>query len=98
MAQERISITLSPEEYRIITTLRDMPESPLRERVLRLLDDLVGFARNPRCFESQADGVPCADPAADCDQCQVVLAMLDQLEQRLPGDEISDQVPPFSVR
>jgi hypothetical protein len=84
MVQERIHLAVSPEEYRIITTLRDMPESPLRERVQRLLDEVLEFARNPRCFEYQADGVPCADPEADCDQCQVVLAMLDRLEQRLP--------------
>jgi hypothetical protein len=77
-------LVLTPEEYRLITTLRDMPESPLRDRVQRLLADLVAFARNPRCPELQPDGAPCAHPEADCDQCQVVLAMLETLGRRLP--------------
>ena len=84
MGQAPISITVSPAEYRMITTLRDLPESPLRDRVHRLLEDLLAFARNPRCPELQADGAPCADPGADCDQCQVVRAMLEALERRLP--------------
>jgi hypothetical protein len=79
-----ITINVSPAELRMIMTLRDMPESPLRDRVQKLLADVLAFARNPRCHELQADGVPCEKPEADCDQCQVVVAMLDTLEQRLP--------------
>ena len=79
-----ITITVSPAELRMITTLRDMAESPLRDRIQKLLADVLAFARNPRCHELQADGVPCEKAEADCDQCQVVLAMLDTLEQRLP--------------
>jgi hypothetical protein len=84
MGVERVNLLVSAEEYRIITTLRDMPESPLRDRVHRLLGDLLAFARNPRCPELQADGAPCANPAADCDQCRVVLEMLDAMGRRLP--------------
>jgi len=79
-----ITLQLTPEEFRMITTLRDMPESPLRDRVQRLLADLVDFARNPRCHELQADGVPCENPGADCDQCKTVEGMLEGLGQRLP--------------
>ena len=86
MGPDPITLTVSPEEYRLITTLRGMPESPLRDRVQRLLADLVAFARNPRCPELQADGAPCANPAADCDQCKVVLAMLDAMSRRLPAE------------
>jgi len=77
-------ISLTASELRMITTLRDMPESPLRTRVERLLEDLLAFARNPRCHEMQSDGVPCEDPGADCDQCEVVLAMLETMGKRLP--------------
>ena len=80
-----IPIIVSPTELVMITTLRDMPESPLRDRVQVLLAEILAFARNPRCPELQADGVPCGDPEADCDQCQVVLGMLDALERKLPG-------------
>ena len=81
---EPITLTVSPAEARMITTLRNMPESPLRDRVHRLLEDLLAFARNPRCHELQADGVPCENPEADCDQCQVVLAMLETMGRRIP--------------
>ncbi|HLO67523.1 MAG TPA: hypothetical protein VK188_10925 [Holophaga sp.] len=78
------AITLSDAERRMILTLRNMPDSPLRERVMRLVEDVLAFARNPRCHEMQADGVPCERPEADCDQCQVVTAMLETLERRIP--------------
>lgn len=87
MGQDPITLTLSPAEYRMITLLRGLPDSPLRDRVFRLLDDLLDFARNPRCPELQADGVPCANPAADCDQCRVVLELLDGLKLRLPQND-----------
>jgi hypothetical protein len=81
---ETPALALSPAEHRLITTLRNMPESPLRDRVRLLLDQLVDFARNPRCPELQADGVPCQSPQADCDQCRVVLGMLEDLGRRIP--------------
>jgi hypothetical protein len=84
LAIETITLTVSPAEYQLVTTLREMPESPLRDRVQRLLGDLLAFARNPRCHELQADGVPCSSPEADCDQCQVVLGLLENLERRVP--------------
>jgi hypothetical protein len=83
---ESTTLTVSPAELRMIQTLRDMPESPLRDRIQKLLEDLLAFARNPRCHELQADGVPCENPAADCDQCKVVLEMLESMERRLPRD------------
>ena len=81
---EPITLIVSPAELRMINTLRDLPESPLRDRIQRLLEDLLAFARNPRCHELQADGVPCEKPEADCDQCQIVLEMLESMERRLP--------------
>jgi hypothetical protein len=89
MAIETITLAVSPAEYQLVTTLRDMPESPLRDRVQRLLADLLAFARQPRCHELQADGVPCSSPEADCDQCQVVLGLLESLERRVPPSQVS---------
>ena len=90
MGQDLINLTVSPAEFRMITTLRDMPESPLRDRVHRLLGELLAFARNPRCAEFQADGIPCADPMADCDQCKLVTGMLDTLAKGLPPGRPTD--------
>jgi hypothetical protein len=74
-----LTVTVSPDEYRMLIILRDMPESPLRDRIHRLLGELLELARNPRCSQFQADGVPCGDSGTDCDQCQVVRGMLDRL-------------------
>jgi hypothetical protein len=68
-----------------------MPESPLRDRVHRLLGELLEFARNPRCAEFQADGIPCANPMADCDPCQIVTGMLDTLARSLPSRPTDSQ-------
>ena len=91
MGQAPITLTVSPAEFRMITTLRDMPESPLRSRVHQLLGELLEFARNPRCSEFQADGIPCENPLADCDQCKVVTGMLDALSRGLPGRRAAGQ-------
>ena len=85
MPERPITLTVSPAEYRMITTLRDMAESPLRDRVHRLLEELLAFARNPHCSEFQADGTPCSNPQADCDQCRVVTGMLESISRGLPA-------------
>jgi hypothetical protein len=87
MGQAPITLTVSPDEFRMLSILRDLPESPLRVRVQRLLDELLAFARNPRCSEFQADGVPCGNPAADCEQCQIVAGMLDRLARDWPRNQ-----------
>lgn len=85
MPTETRTLALTPEEYVIIRTLREMPESIVKRRVVRLMDELVSFARSPRCAELQADGVPCERPSNDCETCQVVAQMLDMLARQIPG-------------
>lgn len=76
-------LSLTPDEVRIIRTLREMPEGPLKARVQKLMEDLLAFARNPRCPELQADGVPCESAHNDCDTCIVVTEMLDLIARRI---------------
>lgn len=85
MSDERYQVALDAREFRVVTTLRDMPEGPLKARVQDLMDHLVTFARNPKCCEYQPDGVPCASAHNDCDTCQVVLQMLETLTARIPS-------------
>lgn len=85
MHAETRTLALTPEEYVIIRTLREMPESVVKRRVTRLMDELVTFARSPQCPELQADGVPCERPSNDCETCQVVAQMLDVLARQIPG-------------
>ena len=84
MAEIRLTPEHSPSEYRLVSALLDMPEGPLKARLRALLDELAAFARNPRCHEMQADGVPCEQPQRDCETCHVVLRLLDDLGQGVP--------------
>jgi hypothetical protein len=79
MKETTVAAALTPEEWRLIEALRSIPPSPLKIRVKTLLDDLLAFIREPRCPEMQADGVPCTNVHANCDQCVHVTEMVDYL-------------------
>jgi hypothetical protein len=72
--------SLSSSEWRLVTALREVPASALRTRVNALVEALVELAREPKCSEHMADGVPCASVHASCDQCDQVTRMLEGLE------------------
>ena len=74
---------LSKDEWLLVNALRDLPPSPLRDRFLVLLGELLGFLADPGCAEMQADGVPCANARAACDECRKVTDLLDALRSRL---------------
>lgn len=75
--------TLNGMEWRLISTLRDIPESPLRSLLEQVLQRLTEFVREPRCAEVQADGVPCDRPEADCEQCLKMKEILERLNNQL---------------
>ena len=81
MPAQNIQATLTTEEWRLVSTLRDIPPSPLKLRVARLLEELIVFVQEPRCAEMQADGVPCDNVNAQCDQCVHVAEMLDKMDR-----------------
>lgn len=78
-----VQVTLSPEEWALVSSLRAIPGSPLKERIDALLGELLKFAADPRCAESQADGVPCTNTAADCESCRRVTDLIDLLRRRV---------------
>jgi hypothetical protein len=80
MSQHLIAASLTPSEYRLVQSLREAPECSLKNRVNALVEALVSMAKEPRCAEQQADGVPCASVHANCDQCVQVTRMLEGLE------------------
>jgi DNA-binding MarR family transcriptional regulator len=83
MSDERVvTIAVTPEERRIISALRDLPPSPLKDLLAQVIARLVEFAANPGCPEMQADGAPCASPTADCEQCRQLKAVLESLRNR----------------
>lgn len=78
-----VQVTLTPEEWTLVSGLRSVPASPLKERIDALLGELLKFAADPRCAESQGDGVPCTSTAMDCESCRRVTDLIDLLRRRV---------------
>ncbi len=85
MSEDRVTISLSREEWAMVAALRDLPESRARELVTQLIREVLQAAREPRCAEMQADGVPCPTAANDCSECRQLEAALDALHQSIAG-------------
>ena len=83
MTSTGVALVLSPEERQLVEALREVPESPLRRKMVALLGELFAFARAPMCTEVQGDGVSCENPASQCDQCARVTRVLDSLRRRV---------------
>ncbi len=78
-----VQVTLTPEEWKLVSALRDIPPSPLRERLDALFGELLKFAADPKCYESQGDGVPCTNTNLDCESCRRVTDLIDLLRRRV---------------
>jgi hypothetical protein len=82
MSLPGVALVLSPEERELVEALREIPESPLRRKLVRLTRDLFAFGQSPACGGTQGDGTPCDNPHAQCDQCSRVTRVLDALANR----------------
>ena len=78
-----VQVTLSPAEWKLVSDLRAIPESPLKSRIDALFGELLKFAADPKCGDSQADGVPCTNTTADCESCRRVTDLIDVLRRRV---------------
>jgi hypothetical protein len=78
-----VQVTLSPAEWHLVSSMRAVPESPLKARLDALFGELLKFANDPKCAESQADGVPCTSTAGDCESCRRVTDLIDLLRRRV---------------
>ncbi|WP_306591228.1 hypothetical protein [Geothrix sp. 21YS21S-4] len=76
------TIDLSPAEWKLIESLRALPDPALRERMHASLDGLLFFFRNPRCQGMGVEGFPCGDPQSACEECHEVWDVLDRVAQR----------------
>jgi hypothetical protein len=81
MRDDTIDVTLSCEEWALVSALREVHSNSLKARVAALLRDLLVFLRDPKCAEMQGDGVPCDDVRASCDQCMHVAEMIDSMDR-----------------
>lgn len=78
-----VTLAIEEGERRLIHELRAIPPSPLRERVVLLVHDLLAFAAEPACHQAQADGVPCPNALSSCDTCRRAFAVLDEMRDRI---------------
>lgn len=69
----------SPEQERLLRVIRQMPPEALHA----LLGDLFRLVDEPRCAESQADGVPCTSAGGACERCLRFAAFLDDVREHL---------------
>jgi hypothetical protein len=83
MSERVVTIAVTAQERRIISALRDLPTSQMKDLLAQVLARLVELVRDPVCPEMQADGVPCAAPTADCEQCRKLKQVLESLRDRL---------------
>lgn len=78
-----VEARLTAEEWGLVSSLREVPESPLRDRLMVFVGELLGFAREPKCWRMQADGAPCATANVACDQCQKLTSLVEGLRARM---------------
>jgi hypothetical protein len=71
-------------EAQIADRLRSLPPGRLREQVVRLFGRVIDFANECRCDDAQGDGVPCGSVLTACDGCPRCLAILSEVEARIP--------------
>ena len=84
MTEQLTAIALTADERRIVSALRDIPPSPLRDLAREVILRLLDFVREPKCAEMQGDGVPCDRPEADCEQCTRLMEIVESLKDALP--------------
>lgn len=76
-------VVLSPDEQKLLWTLREIPPSRLRDLMTVLVGELCDFVAAPGCAEMQADGVPCPTTDVSCDECRKLTLILEGLRSRL---------------
>ncbi len=74
-------VAVTPQEWMLLRTLREVSDSALRQKLDRFMIELADFVREPRCPKVQADGVPCDSTQADCRQCLKLDELLDTLRR-----------------
>lgn len=83
MHDQDVKVALSPWEWSLVTSLREIPEGELKSALDELIWGLVAFVREPACAQVQADGVPCASAASDCETCRRVQGVLARMSSEL---------------
>ena len=81
MNEKQQALTLTPAERHLVGELHSIPESPLKSRILEIVEELIRVGGTPRCAEAQADGFPCACSSSQCELCNNVFERLDAVAE-----------------
>ena len=83
MPDPTITASLTPMEWKLISSIRSLPESSIQLRIHEILGEFLFYARNPRCQGVLAEGFPCGDPRSTCEQCHQIWDLLEEMEARV---------------
>jgi len=83
MSENPIQADLSPAEWNLIKSMRELPESSLRDRLDEVFHELIFYVANPRCQGMGPEGFPCGEPVSSCEECHQVWDLLEVLSQRV---------------
>ena len=83
MPEAPIAASLSTSEWHLIEAIRTLPEGALRNRTHEVLGEMLFYVQNPRCQGVGAEGFPCGEPVATCDECHQIWDLLDAIADRL---------------
>jgi hypothetical protein len=70
-------------EELLIQRLRDTLPADAQAKFFKEFEELLTLAAEPRCAETQADGVPCGSLDADCEHCGRALGWLSRLRAEI---------------
>ena len=70
-------------EALVIQRLRDTLPADAQAMFFKEFEELLTLAAEPRCAETQADGVPCGTSDADCETCGRALGWLSRLRAEI---------------
>ena len=70
-------------EALLVQRLRDALPADAQTMFFTEFEELLTLAAEPRCAESQADGVPCGTSDADCETCGRALGWLSRLRAEI---------------
>jgi hypothetical protein len=74
---------VSEAEWDLVRALRAIPEGSWRASATEILSEITRLLQEPRCSDSQADGVPCGEVDGRCDECERVRGLMGALVTRL---------------
>ena len=82
MPDSTINAVLSPSEWRLVQSVRNVPAGALHDRAAEVIESLLFYVNNPRCAGMGVEGFACGEPKSTCEECQAIWDLLDTIAER----------------